>query len=64
MNPFRCSNCNKLLGMIEGKAEIKCSKCKTMNKGITTKEYLSEVMTNNCMGLRIPYNPNGINRYD
>lgn len=32
MNPFRCSNCNKLLGMIEGKAEIKCPKCKTMNQ--------------------------------
>lgn len=31
MNPFRCSHCDKLLGMIEGKAEIKCGKCKTMN---------------------------------
>jgi LSD1 subclass zinc finger protein len=35
MNPFRCSNCNKLLGMIEGKAEIKCPKCKTVNTSIT-----------------------------
>ncbi len=31
MTSFRCTNCNKLLGMIEGKAEIKCSKCKMMN---------------------------------
>lgn len=31
MNPFRCFNCNKLLGKIEGKAEIKCPKCKTIN---------------------------------
>lgn len=31
MNPFRCSNCDKLLGLIEGKAEIKCPKCKTVN---------------------------------
>lgn len=31
MSPFRCFNCSKLLGMIEGKAEIKCPKCKTMN---------------------------------
>lgn len=31
MTPFRCSNCKKLLGMIEGNAEIKCPKCKTMN---------------------------------
>jgi LSD1 subclass zinc finger protein len=31
MIEFRCSNCNKLLGKIEGKAEIKCPKCKTMN---------------------------------
>ncbi|GCL71789.1 hypothetical protein PN4B1_16940 [Paenibacillus naphthalenovorans] len=31
MNPFHCSECNKLLGMIEGKAEIKCPRCKTVN---------------------------------
>lgn len=31
MNPFRCYNCNKLLGMIEGKVEIRCPRCKTMN---------------------------------
>ena len=31
MNPFRCSKCDKLLGMIEGEAEIKCPKCRTMN---------------------------------
>jgi len=30
--PLRCSNCNKLLGMIDGRAEIKCPKCKTMNE--------------------------------
>lgn len=28
---FRCSQCNKLLGKIEGKAEIICPRCKTMN---------------------------------
>lgn len=32
MIPFRCSNCTRLLGKIEGKAEIKCPKCNTMNE--------------------------------
>lgn len=32
LKEFRCSNCNKLLGKIEGKAEIVCTRCKTMNK--------------------------------
>lgn len=32
MIDFRCGNCNKLLGRIEGRAEIKCPKCKTMNQ--------------------------------
>lgn len=41
MNEFRCSNCNKLLGMIEGKAEIKCPKCKTMNFGYDGKHFES-----------------------
>lgn len=31
MNDFRCSNCNRLLGKIEGRAEIKCPRCNTMN---------------------------------
>lgn len=31
LKEFRCSNCNKLLGMIEGKAEIVCTRCKVLN---------------------------------
>lgn len=31
MNDFRCSQCNKLLGKVEGKAEIQCPRCKKMN---------------------------------
>lgn len=31
MNDFRCSQCKKLLGKIEGKAEIQCPRCKKMN---------------------------------
>lgn len=32
MNEFRCIKCDKLLGKIEGKAEIKCPRCKTINR--------------------------------
>ncbi|MNJ36931.1 Mu-like prophage protein Com [compost metagenome] len=28
---FRCSKCNKLLGKIEGRAEIVCTRCKVYN---------------------------------
>jgi len=35
MKDFRCTNCNKLLGKIEGKAEIQCPRCKEINFGIT-----------------------------
>ncbi len=31
MKEFRCSKCNKLLGKIEGKAEIVCPRCKELN---------------------------------
>ena len=31
MEEFHCSSCNKLLGKIEGNAEIKCPRCKTIN---------------------------------
>lgn len=27
----RCSQCNKLLGKVEGKAEIICTRCKVLN---------------------------------
>jgi phage FluMu protein Com len=33
MKEFRCFKCNKLLGKIEGKAEIVCPRCKTLNMG-------------------------------
>lgn len=29
----RCMKCNKLLGHIKGEYEIKCPRCKTLNKG-------------------------------
>jgi len=32
MKEVRCIKCNKLLGKIEGKYEIVCSKCKKLNK--------------------------------
>ena len=28
MIEFRCPNCNKLLGKIDGVAEIKCTRCR------------------------------------
>lgn len=31
MKEFRCEKCGKLLAKIEGKAEIKCPRCKTIN---------------------------------
>lgn len=31
LSEFRCEKCNKLLGKINGAAEIKCPKCKTVN---------------------------------
>lgn len=62
MIPFRCSQCNKLLGMIKGEAEIKCPKCKTVNCGMSLREYLEENLTNNPQGVRIPLSENGIIR--
>ncbi|MBP1907091.1 phage FluMu protein Com [Paenibacillus turicensis] len=32
LKEFRCSKCNKLLGKIEGRAEIVCTRCKVMNE--------------------------------
>ena len=31
LDEFRCRKCNKLLGKIDGNAEIKCSRCGTLN---------------------------------
>lgn len=31
MKSIRCSKCNKLLLKLEGKAEVKCPKCKHIN---------------------------------
>lgn len=31
LTEFRCCECNKLLGKIKGKAEIKCSRCGSLN---------------------------------
>jgi phage FluMu protein Com len=31
MKDFRCAKCNKLLGKIEGRAIIKCPRCKEIN---------------------------------
>ena len=31
MVEMRCQKCNKLLGKVEGKAEIKCPRCSTIN---------------------------------
>lgn len=31
LQEFRCSGCNKLLGKIEGRAEIICTRCKVLN---------------------------------
>ena len=47
VKPFRCSKCNKLLGMIEGKAEIKCPKCKTVN---VTRELYESYIKSPCGG--------------
>jgi phage FluMu protein Com len=43
MIDFRCSNCNKLLGKIEGKAEIVCPRCKTMNKRPSFQDLITKV---------------------
>lgn len=32
MIELRCWKCGKLLGFIEGKAEIKCPRCKEINR--------------------------------
>jgi phage FluMu protein Com len=31
LDEFRCRKCNKLLGKIDGNAEIKCFRCGTLN---------------------------------
>lgn len=60
MKDFRCANCNKLLGKIEGRAEIKCPKCKRLNRGITLKDWMEDNLKNNHPGVRIPISKNGI----
>ncbi|WP_055108966.1 hypothetical protein [Paenibacillus ihumii] len=41
LQEFRCSKCNKLLGKIDGKAEIVCTRCKVLNEfNLTGKETL------------------------
>lgn len=32
MLDFRCKSCGKLLGKIDGKAEIKCPRCGVINR--------------------------------
>lgn len=32
---FRCEKCNKLLGKINGTAEIVCPRCKKLNVGVS-----------------------------
>lgn len=32
MKEIRCVKCNKKLGLLEGKAEIKCVRCGALNK--------------------------------
>lgn len=43
MNDFRCSQCKKLLGKIEGKAEIQCPRCKTMNYSLKFQDLITKV---------------------
>lgn len=31
MKEIRCKKCSRKLGMVEGKAEIKCARCGTVN---------------------------------
>lgn len=49
---FRCSNCNKLLGKIEGMAEIKCPKCKRVN--VTPKLFESYIIGVDSQGREYP----------
>lgn len=32
MKEVRCSKCNRKLAMLKGEAEIKCTRCNTLNK--------------------------------
>lgn len=49
MKEFRCVKCGKLLGKIDGNAEIKCPRCSTIN---TARESV------NREGERTPKNAN------
>lgn len=40
LKDFRCSKCNKLLGKIDGKAEIVCPRCKVLNAFGVPAEYV------------------------
>lgn len=36
LKEFRCPNCNKLLGKIEGTAELKCERCGRVVTGVVS----------------------------
>lgn len=38
LREFRCTGCGKLLGKILGIAEIKCSRCKSMETSTKSKK--------------------------
>ncbi len=42
MIEFRCTRCGKLLGYLEGKAEIKCPRCKKINKLNTEQRKIAD----------------------
>lgn len=64
MNDFRCSQCKKLLGKIEGKAEIQCPRCKTINRGMTISYTWQEACKDGPpYGMRIPVSKDGIIKY-
>lgn len=45
LQEFRCSKCNKLLGKIEGKAEIVCTRCKVLNAFNVPDQLREEIET-------------------
>lgn len=38
MKTVRCVKCDRKLGLLDGKAEIKCPRCNTLNKLETKQE--------------------------
>ncbi|WP_430139029.1 Com family DNA-binding transcriptional regulator [Paenibacillus lautus] len=45
MQECRCSKCNKLLGKVEGRAEIMCPRCKVLNAFNIPKQLNKELET-------------------